>query len=58
MKRCEDCKFYSNLERQCRKKLVTGLAGTPQGVQVVAGFPAVQPNWWCGEYEARLEALS
>ena len=56
--RCEDCKFYAALDRQCRKKLVTGLAGTPQGVQVIAGFPNVPPNCWCGEFSRKIEVLS
>ena len=51
--KCEECKFYAALGSQCRKKLVTGLANTTSGVQVLAGFPVVRPSDWCGEFRER-----
>lgn len=51
--KCENCRYFSVLDSQCRKKLVTGLVGSAQGIQVVAGFPIVKPAMWCGEYEER-----
>lgn len=59
MKTCSTCKFYLNLENQCRKVLVTAIVATPTGQgQVVAGFPKVPPGWWCGAHETNPEALS
>lgn len=55
---CEKCKFYSKLDSQCRRELKTAFVNMPHvGMSVNAGFPVVRPEWWCGDFEAKLEVV-
>lgn len=57
MKRCEICRFFAALAKECRRR---GPTAVPVGVgagqiQVMGVFPPTQAGNWCGEFEENNE---
>jgi len=52
MTRCETCRFYASLARECRRNPPLAVPVQVNGqLQTLGIFPATKPESWCGAYE-------
>lgn len=60
MKRaCKDCEFYQEetdtRDASCRRHAPTFVYAPPYEDDTIDGWPAVDPDDWCGEFQALAE---
>lgn len=54
---CEECRYFSRLDTQCRKSPPTVvMMQTPGGVQMAQAWPPVRGGDWCGEFRSSNES--
>lgn len=60
-RQCADCRFFNNGEEgmlgECRRHApgahLVQCGATPGGIDMIAIWPLIDPEDWCGEYEEK-----